>query len=410
MAAASGADLPEAPHAVFVGSACLDTILTVTTMPEEDTEVRCSGRLVRQGGNACNSASVCALLGTAAAWIGTTVDEEVDDAARTILSAMRACDVDVRGAAVHATGSVPMSYIISVAGGSRTIIHHRELEELTAAEFCTGLGALSGSEGSVPKGLRWAHLECRGDIAASLIPNLGTLQDARLHDPEARGFVMGNLACPVTCVELEKARDGEETSHRLAQVVVVSSEWVRARLPPTCCGDPVAALKAVSAMSLPMPGSDAAEPEEQFARDAVVILTNGADGTYVAPRIGDLRRCDTVRVVGVDAVAGAAKSLDTVENATVVHVRALRLSKEWLEAGDSIGAGDSFAAGLVHAACASWRAGAGSDRARLEEVIAAVKYASRVAAAKLGTNSFRRVPEKLAVLLGHEPSCVNGSI
>jgi sugar/nucleoside kinase (ribokinase family) len=199
-------------------------------------------------------------------------------------------------------------------------------------------------------------------------------------------------------LELEKARPGEERCHKLAQVIIVSSEWVKSSLPPACRSDPVAALLAVASMELEAGTSGDCW---QFADGTVVILTNGSDGTYVAPRIAELR--SGAAVSAISAVNGFHRRFDELCRAPIVHVDALSLSKAWLEAGDSIGAGDSFAAGLVQAASSTWSHAPASKLGGLHELVWAVSTASFVAAAKLASTDFAAIPAKLSTLVELNP-------
>jgi ketohexokinase len=76
-----------------------------------------------------------------------------------ILADLERYAIDTRLAVRHPGRSTPTSYIaLSRATGTRTIVHHRDLPELSAAELDAGLTAQRGWLGA---GCRWVHFEGR---------------------------------------------------------------------------------------------------------------------------------------------------------------------------------------------------------------------------------------------------------
>lgn len=372
--------------AVFFGTACVDIILDVEAMPDEDTECRATGRTTRAGGNACNSAVVCGSMGHPAAWVGASVDPAVDPGADVCLAAMGDVGVDVAGATLRAHGAVPTSYIVSVRGGSRTIVHHRDLDELSASELRSGIERVLTS-----RPLGWVHCECRGDVRRDLVPTMRWLRS--LKEGSA-----GRAACgfrwPVVTLELEKPRDGEMEAAAEADVIVVSGEWCRKRLPGAGPFDVVRSLIASHGPAL--------------SGRTSIVLTRGEGGCIVVPSVGDARDAlkprtgapathDTLPRLEASAARAAAWHQEPGawgggrrddETGGAVVVGPVPLPEGWTMVGDSVGVGDSFAAGLAILAL----------RDPAASITDAVQFASAVAAAKLGCRGLASVPEALARL------------
>ena len=184
-----------------VGMATLDVIDTVARYPAEDAEVRAQGRRVARGGNAANTLEVLARLGHRAEWLGTLAD---DPDAERIVAGLEGAGIGARHAPRIAGGCSPVSHItLSRETGSRTIVHHRDLPELTAADFA-----------HVPlDGLDWLHLEGR-----NIAEVCAMLRDARARAPQL----------PIS-VELEKPRDGAEDLAAAADVVLCGQAFAGAR-------------------------------------------------------------------------------------------------------------------------------------------------------------------------------------
>jgi ketohexokinase len=132
-----------------VGIAVLDIVNLVDAYPREDDEVRALSQRIVRGGNVANTLSVLRQFGHRCDWIGTLADDAG--------AALIADDLDRRGIgrgfAVTLPGTrTPTSYItLSRATGSRTIVHYRDLPELTAGDFA----AVS------LEGCKWVHFEGR---------------------------------------------------------------------------------------------------------------------------------------------------------------------------------------------------------------------------------------------------------
>lgn len=115
---------------IGVGIATVDIINVTDGFPGEDTEVRALRQQVRRGGNCANTLVVLSQLGHHCHWLGTMSDDLNSDVIRNDLAAYR---VDVSCSEVI-PGSTPTSYItLNQRNGSRTIVHYRDLPELSAS-------------------------------------------------------------------------------------------------------------------------------------------------------------------------------------------------------------------------------------------------------------------------------------
>lgn len=182
------------------GTATLDLVNEVATYPNEDSEVRAQDQHRRRGGNAANTLAVLAQLGHRCAWAGTWADEPDG---RWILADLEAGGVRTDPAVRVAAGESPISYItLARDTGSRTIVHYRDLPELTASDLATGdLTAY-----------RWVHLEAR--------PNTNEIRRmqrlVREHNPRAS-----------ISLEVEKPRPGLEHCLHDPDVVLFSGDYAR---------------------------------------------------------------------------------------------------------------------------------------------------------------------------------------
>lgn len=247
------------------GIATIDHVLDVAEYPEEDTESRALASVSTPGGNAANTARILAQAGhraDLAAVIASDADGE------SLLRMLEGFAVGITPCARQA-GRTPVSHVLrSRRSGSRTIVHYRDLPELTATEFREI--ELAGYD--------WFHFEGRNP---SELPALLAAARAAAVDQ------------PVS-LELEKPRAGLDNAIPLADVLMFSRDWARTRTE-----EPEAFIDWAAQR----------HPEQ------VQTLTWGRRGAWVAYR-GDIFHCPPS--------AG-------------------------LSIRDSLGAGDSFNAGLIHA-------------------------------------------------------------
>ncbi|CAK4149576.1 unnamed protein product [Aphanomyces euteiches] len=119
-------------------------------------QIRATKSEKRRGGNGSNTLVVCSQLDVFLSlhWMGILVNPSVNSDARFIVQDLEAHGIDVSPCQIVDSGAMPTSYILSSAAtGSRTIVHHRELDEVTVDHFEKTLPTLSS--------LGWIHFECR---------------------------------------------------------------------------------------------------------------------------------------------------------------------------------------------------------------------------------------------------------
>ncbi len=163
-----------------VGVASLDIVLEVAAFPREDGELRILSRRRALGGNAANTLVVLSQLGHSADWMGV-MGGGAD--AGFLLAELGRAGVGHQDAVRVPVGGTPTSYVcLSRASGSRTILHHRDLPELSAEQFA-----------QVPlAGLDWVHFEGRNPAETAAM-----VRRVREERPEVR-----------LSLELEKPRPG----------------------------------------------------------------------------------------------------------------------------------------------------------------------------------------------------------
>jgi ketohexokinase len=183
-----------------VGIATLDIVNLVAAYPAEDAEVRVLAQRVARGGNCANTLDVLAQLGRRCEWLGVLAADAGAERIRTNLAAR---GIDHGHAVPVPGGATPTSYItLSRASGSRTIVHHRDLPELTAADFASAPLA----------DCAWVHFEGRTPAETAQM-----IARVRRERP----------GLPVS-VEIEKPREGIEALFTGADVLIVSRAYVRA--------------------------------------------------------------------------------------------------------------------------------------------------------------------------------------
>ncbi len=277
------------------GNATLDIVHTVAQHPAEDEELRALAQRVARGGNAANTAAVLAGLGHAVTFLGTLAD---DPPAGIIRADLKRRGIHLDACPLVTDSASPLSCItVSRERGTRTIVHHRDLPELGAADF----RALD------PAAFDWFHFEGRN------VPALGemlkTLHHARVDQPIS--------------LEMEKDRAGLEALLPLADVVIVPRALVRQR--------GFATAEAFAAALRPALG------------DALLVVTWGEAGAFAF--LPD----------------GTRHTAPTFPPPRVV---------------DTVGAGDTFIAGLIDALAAG------------RPVPLALEAACRLAGRKVGQEGF----------------------
>jgi ketohexokinase len=250
---------------LVTGIATIDHVLDVADYPDEDTECRALARVSVPGGNAANTARILAQAGHQTDLAAVVAQDSEGEA---LLQMLAGVAVGV-GCCVREAGHTPVSQVVrSRRSGSRSIVHYRDLPELTARAFRRI--ALAGYD--------WFHFEGRNP--AELPAMLRAARAAAVDQPLS--------------LELEKPRAGLDAAIPLADVLMFSRDWVRPR-----AEEPEPFITAMAER----------HPEQ------VQTLTWGHRGAWIAYR-GAVFHCPP---------------------------------SEDLSIQDSLGAGDSFNAGLVHA-------------------------------------------------------------
>ena len=166
-------------HILLVGTATLDIVYTLDRYPAEDDEVRARGLRVCRGGNAANSAVVLSQLGHRCSFAGVLAD-----AAETAVIEQDFSHHGVDFLSCARMSGRPPTSSIQLTTASRTIVHYRDLPELTAEQFAhIDLTPFD-----------WVHFEGRN--VPELRKMLGRVRIVRPHLPVS--------------LELEKPREGVE--------------------------------------------------------------------------------------------------------------------------------------------------------------------------------------------------------
>jgi len=255
-------------HILLVGTATLDIVYSLDRYPSEDEEVRARGLRVCRGGNAANSAVVLSQLGHRCSFAGVLAD--------TAETAVIEQDFVRHGvdfsSCARLPGRPPTSSIY-LTGAGRTIVHYRDLPELTGKQFARiDLAPLD-----------WIHFEGRN--ATEL---LKMLERVRTERPEL----------PIS-LELEKPREGIEAVYEMASLLICSRgyarhcgydnpadflAWLRRRVPQA---DLVVAWGEAGAYGLERQGEASHSPAFPPRH---IIDTLGAGDAFNAGLIGSLAR------------------------------------------------------------------------------------------------------------------------
>lgn len=184
-----------------IGTVTLDIVNSVDRYPSEDEELRATSQHRVRGGNAANTLVVLSQLGHQCV-LGAVLAGGED--ARYIVSDLLNHQVDT-SACVHCPESLtPTSYVLlNRTTGSRTIVHHRDLREFTAADF-KKIGLEDWD---------WIHFEAR--VPGETVRMLEHVERFR-----------PDLACSV---EVEKPRPGIEQLFSRPDVLLFSRAYARAK-------------------------------------------------------------------------------------------------------------------------------------------------------------------------------------
>ena len=293
---------PSGKAILGVGAAALDIVSEVASYPEEDAEVRALAQSRRLGGNTANTLSVLSQLGHACAWCGTLGDDPASD---EILAALRGQGIDTRLARRLSSGQAPLSCVtLSRATGSRTIVHYRELPELTAADFA-----------QVPlAGFAWLHFEGRHPAETALM-----LRDATLRRPDL----------PIS-LEIEKSRPDIGRLLAEPRVLIFSRAYARGQ----GFEDPTAFL----ASQWPQTTAE------------LVFLPWGEAGAYGQARQGPLCFApakNPVQALTQVPIQDPAQRQAQAQTPAHTQAQAQTQARTEAQVRDTLGAGDVFNAALI---------------------------------------------------------------
>jgi len=181
-----------------IGIATLDIINTVHDYPEEDTEVRALQQRISRGGNAANSLVVLSQLGHQCDFSGVISDDYNSQIITADLNKFR---INSRYCQQQKNGKTPTSYItLNQLNGSRSIIHYRDLAELSFSSFT----AISLQE------VDWLHFEGR-----NIENTVKMLRHAINETPHLK-----------RSIEIEKPRTGIEQLFPFADVLIFSKHYL----------------------------------------------------------------------------------------------------------------------------------------------------------------------------------------
>jgi len=203
---------------LLVGTATLDLVFSLDHFPEADEEMRAQSLRMVRGGNAANTAVVLSRLGHEVEFLGTLADVPETS---VITNDFLRHGIGY-GYCPRMPGKPPTSSIY-LSGSSRSIVHHRNLPELSAES----IRRLDLSR------FVWVHFEGRNVDEVERMMNF-----ARQHKP---GLFVS--------LELEKPRDNMDALYPLADVLICSRHfaqhvgyadpqrflaWMRQQAPQAC--------------------------------------------------------------------------------------------------------------------------------------------------------------------------------
>lgn len=184
-----------------IGNATLDIIHLVDSYPKENDEIRCLARTLRRGGNVTNTLVVLAQLGVSCRWAGMLVDNAEG---QLVADDLNRHGIDISACERMHKGSMPVSSILlSKQTGSRTITHFRDLPEYSFAAF-SAIDLMS---------IDWLHFEGRN--VCEVRKMLARVREVSPHSQ--------------CSLEIEKPRDDIESLLPLADVILFSADYARAR-------------------------------------------------------------------------------------------------------------------------------------------------------------------------------------
>ena len=184
-------------HILLTGIVTLDIINYLDSYPKEDSEVRATSQQIRRGGNASNTATVLSQLGHDCLLAATLSN---DSSAQWLRKDLTDKHIKLQPSNELAGHTTPTSYItLNTENGSRSIIHYRDLPELTFHQF---------DEINLEK-TNWFHFEGR-----NINETLKMMKKSRSYNKRVS-------------LELEKDRDDIETLIPLADIICFSRSFAK---------------------------------------------------------------------------------------------------------------------------------------------------------------------------------------
>jgi len=180
-----------------IGNAVLDTILTVKHYPQENQEVRALNKTFSPGGNINNTLYILNQLGhDSAICCALATDLE----AKQLLKGFKERQLSTKHTQTFIQGKTPSSFItLNQENGHRTIVHYRELPEVTFEHFAK----------ITVEAFDWLHFEGRN------IENLTGMINI------AKTFLTHQ---PIS-LEVEKSRKGIEALFNQVNLVIFSHHY-----------------------------------------------------------------------------------------------------------------------------------------------------------------------------------------
>ncbi len=182
---------------LLIGNCVLDQVWELEYFPQQDEELRALAQTRVLGGNACNSAQILARLGNQVELVSSLAD---DSSANWLLQQLANLGISTRFCLQKTGYSTPESSIwLNQENGTRTIVHFRDLPELTLREL----------EIIPLHNYQWIHFEGR---------NIEILQKYIAEHEFSTG--------PVS-LEIEKNRPGMERLLPFVDTAIVSSAYLK---------------------------------------------------------------------------------------------------------------------------------------------------------------------------------------